>query len=111
MCERHLFARTGGLAVFVAMAVAAAVALGVIVVGAALVLRQIPSTSPRDDEVLPGHYASLVRTSPSNYSGYCPECDTANDPEYTLCRNCSSKLPESRYDRADGTMNGFLGQE
>jgi len=56
----HLFARTGGLAVFVAMAVAAAVALGVIVVGAALVLQRIPSTSPRDDEVLPGHYASLV---------------------------------------------------
>ena len=45
---------------FVAMAVAAAVALGVIVVGAALVLQRIPSTSLRDDEVLPGHYASLV---------------------------------------------------
>ena len=60
----------GGLAVFVEMAVAAAVALGVIVVGAALVLRRIPLTSPRDDEVLPGHYASLVRTSPSNDPGY-----------------------------------------
>ena len=58
--QTNLFARTGGLAVFVAMAVAAAVALGVIVVGAALVLQRIPSTSPRDDEVLPSHYASLV---------------------------------------------------
>jgi len=74
-----------GVAVFVAMTVIAGVALALVALGATLVLRCVPPASLRSDEVLPGHYASLVQTS-------------------------SSTLPESRDDRPEGAVNGVLGR-
>ncbi|MFC7141630.1 hypothetical protein ACFQMA_17555 [Halosimplex aquaticum] len=98
------------LVVFLAMVFAAGLALGVVAMGAWLALGRVAAHAPRNDEVLPSHYSTLVSTTPSKYPGYCPDCGTNNDPEYSVCKNCSSKLPESRYERSKGAPNSFLNQ-
>lgn len=99
------------LAVFLALVFAAAIVLGLAALGLTLALARFMPSSPRSDEVLPSQYSSLVNTSPSKYPGYCPECGTNNEPEYTVCRNCSAKLPESRYERQQGAANSFLDEQ
>jgi len=89
----------------------AALTLGLVAFAASVALGGASSLSPRSDEVLPSHYSSLVHTTPSKYPGYCPECGTNNDPEYTVCRNCSSKLPESRYERGKRTTNSLFDEQ
>ncbi|WP_436922999.1 DUF7577 domain-containing protein [Halosimplex amylolyticum] len=96
--------------VFLALVVAGGLALGVAAMGAWLALGRLAARAPRDGEVLPSHYSSLVYTTPAKYPGYCPECGTNNDPEYSVCKNCSSKLPESRAARRTQTPNSFLNQ-
>ncbi|WP_123537985.1 hypothetical protein [Halosimplex salinum] len=93
---------------FLVMVFAASAVLGAVALGVTLCFRRAVSYSPRKNEVLPSHYSSLVNTDPSKYPGYCLECGTNNDPDYTVCRNCSSKLPESRYERDKGAANSFL---
>jgi len=99
------------LAVFLALVFVAAIVLGLTALGMTLALARFMPSSPRSDEVLPSQYSSLVNTTPSNYPGYCTECGTTNDPEYTVCRNCSSKLPESRYHRQSGSTSSFLDEQ
>ncbi|MFB6174113.1 MAG: hypothetical protein ABEI39_05660 [Halobacteriales archaeon] len=99
------------LMTFLALVFAAGIVLGLATLGASVVVARFLPQSPRNDEVLPAQYSSLVNTSPSKYPGYCPECGTNNDPEYTVCRNCSSRLPESRYERNSGTTSGFLDEQ
>ena len=63
-----------------------------------------------DEDVMPSHYASLVNTTPSKFPGYCPECGTNNDPEFSVCKHCSATLPTShRTQRSDDT-NSILNE-
>ncbi|WP_415378787.1 zinc ribbon domain-containing protein [Halosimplex sp. TS25] len=96
--------------VFLALVVAAGLALGAVAMGAWLAFGRLAARAPRDREVLPSHYASLVSATPSKYPGYCPNCGTTNDPEYSVCKNCSSKLPEPRSARTAEAPNSFLKQ-
>ncbi|WP_459194350.1 DUF7577 domain-containing protein [Halosimplex sp. J119] len=96
------------LLIALTLLVVAAVAVGLITWVAVFALGRAVAHSPRHEEVLPAHYSSLLYTAPSRYPGYCTNCGTSNDPEYSVCKNCSSKLPESGYDRSGGPPNAFL---
>jgi len=89
----------------------AAMTLGLVAFGTVAALGRVASLSPRSDEVMPSHYSSLVHTTPSKYPGYCPDCGTNNDPDYTVCRNCSSKLPETRYQRSERSVNTLFDEQ
>jgi len=95
----------------IAFAVLAAVALGLVAFVGSVALARLASLSPRKEASMPSHYSSLVHTTPSKYPGYCPECQTNNDPDYTVCRNCSSKLPESRYERDTRSVNALFDEQ
>lgn len=97
--------------IVIAFAVLAAMALGLVAFVGSVALGRITSLSPRSEAAMPSHYSSLVHTTPSKYPGYCPECETNNDPDYTVCRNCSAKLPESRYDRDTRTTTTLFDEQ
>jgi hypothetical protein len=89
----------------------AALGLGLVAFLGSLLVGGAGALLPQKEASMPSHYASLVNTTPSKYPGYCPECGTNNDPDYTVCRNCSSKLPESRYERDKRTTNAFFDEQ
>ncbi|QPV61476.1 hypothetical protein I7X12_11935 [Halosimplex litoreum] len=95
----------------VVFAVLAAMALGLVAFVGSVALGRVASVSSRSEAAMPSHYSSLVHTTPSKYPGYCPECETNNDPDYTVCRNCSAKLPESRYERDTRTTNTLFDEQ
>lgn len=78
------------------------VLLAILVLGiaAGLFVRWTATESSTERPVLPAQYYSLFHTDPSKRPGYCPECGTENDPEFTICRNCSSRLPTQDRDRS-----------
>lgn len=47
----------------------------------------------RERQVLPSHYSSLLESDPFHYPGYCPSCDSDNEPGYRLCENCGQEIP------------------
>jgi uncharacterized paraquat-inducible protein A len=95
----------------IVFAVLAAMALGLVAFVGSVALGRVASLSSRSEAAMPSHYSSLVHTTPSKYPGYCPECETNNDPDYTVCRNCSSKLPESRYERDTRTTTTLFDEQ
>ncbi|MFB6139624.1 MAG: hypothetical protein ABEJ26_04220 [Halosimplex sp.] len=96
---------------FLAVVFVAGAVVGAVVMGLTVAAGRVLPRSPRSDEVLPAQYSSLVNANPSNYPGYCPECGTNNDPEYTVCRDCSSRLPKSRYERSKPSTNAIFERE
>jgi len=88
-----------GILTVLALLVGATVVAVVLGVVGGLLLQlgvSLSSGESEDRPVMPSHYASLLQSDPSNYPGYCTECGTANDPDYSVCRNCSSRLPNRR---------------
>jgi hypothetical protein len=99
----------GILAVLALLAGATVVAVVLGVVGGLLIqLGGSLSSGGADRPVMPSHYASLLQTDPSNYPGYCTECGTANDPDYSVCRNCSSRLPTHRSTDPDRDLESIF---
>ncbi|QLH75914.1 hypothetical protein HZS55_00725 [Halosimplex rubrum] len=95
----------------IVFAALASLALGLVAFVGATALGRLASLSPRKEASMPSHYSTLVHTTPSKYPGYCPECETNNDPDYTVCRNCSAKLPDSRYERDTRTVNTLFDEQ
>ncbi|QLH80243.1 hypothetical protein [Halosimplex pelagicum] len=99
---------------FVAVIMFAALAsltLGLVAFVGSVALERAASLSSRKEASMPSHYSSLVHTTPSKFPGYCPECETNNDPDYTVCRNCSAKLPDSRYERSTRNVNTLFDEQ
>lgn len=64
--------------------------------------------SPRDEEVLPAHYGSLLQCDPTHYPGHCPSCGTDNEPGYRFCEACGSAIPTAEHAPSDADLRWIV---
>lgn len=72
-------------------------ALGMVGVFGGLVYSLYRSHGTENERpVLPSHYSSLRYIDQTRYPGHCPNCGTDNEPRYSFCESCGSRIPTGR---------------
>jgi hypothetical protein len=98
------------LLAFLGLVALAAVTVAAVGAGGALLFNRFVDLSPRD-AALPSHYGGSLRSGSGAAPGQCPRCGTDNDPERSLCANCSMRLPDPHRTRQAGDVNSFLREK
>ncbi|MEF8851164.1 MAG: hypothetical protein V5A44_03185 [Haloarculaceae archaeon] len=98
------------LLAFLGLVAVAAVTVAAVAAAGALLLNRLVDLSPRE-AALPSHYGGALRAGTGVAPGHCPRCGTDNDPQRSLCANCSMRLPDPHETRQGGDVNSFLRED